>query len=70
MKLLNKPWFPYVVFALLASVIYFPSINYEYVLDDKIVFTENKYVKEGLKGIPKILGGDSFEGFFYLDLSG
>lgn len=64
MKLLNKPWFPYVVFAFLATAIYFPSINYEYVLDDKIVFTENKYVKEGLKGIPKILGSDSFEGFF------
>lgn len=64
MNLVNKYWFPYAILTALAVAIYFPTINFDYVLDDKIVFTENKYVKEGLSGIPKILGSDSFEGYF------
>lgn len=48
----------------LSGILYFQSIQFEYVLDDKIVLTENDYVKEAWSGIPKILGSDSFEGYF------
>lgn len=48
----------------LSMVLYFQSLDYGYVLDDKIVFTENNYVKEGISGIPKILGEESFSGYF------
>jgi len=33
-------------------------------LDDKIVYIENAYVKEGFSGIKKILSTESFEGYF------
>jgi len=49
---------------LLALVLYLPSLGFEYVLDDKIVMTENKFVKKGLSGIPEILGNESFAGYF------
>ncbi len=49
---------------LLGFALYFQSIYFEYVLDDKIVLTENDYVKEKWAGIPKILSSDSFEGYF------
>ena len=64
MHLLNFKWAPSVILLLLVCVIYLPSLNFEYVLDDKIVFTENNYVKEGLNGIYKILTTETFEGYF------
>lgn len=64
MPLLKKNWFVFSLFAVLVLAVYFPTVTYEYVLDDKIVFTDNKFVKEGFAGISKIMGGDSFEGYF------
>lgn len=35
-----------------------------FVLDDKVVFTENQFVQNGIKGIPDIFSHNSFEGYF------
>ena len=40
------------------------TLSFDYVLDDKIVYTENAYVKDGFSGIKKILSTESFEGYF------
>jgi hypothetical protein len=49
---------------LIAFVLYLPSLRYGYVLDDKIVFTQNTYVKMGFGGMAKILSTESFSGYF------
>ena len=58
----NK-WAALVLFSL-AFLLYGYSITFgEYVLDDKIVISENKFVQEGAKGIKDILANDTFTGF-------
>ncbi len=52
------------VFLLLSFCLYFQSLSFGYVLDDKLVYTENTYVKEGFSGIGKILTTESFQGYF------
>ena len=52
---------------LLASVslfIYARSIDYEYVLDDKLVITNNTFVQRGISGISDIFNYESFRGYF------
>jgi protein O-mannosyl-transferase len=53
-----------IVIVVFAFVLYANTLGHEFVLDDGIVITENKFVKEGIKGIPDILSKDSFYGFF------
>lgn len=52
------------LFLILSFILYFQSISYGYVLDDKLVYTENSYVKEGMEGLRKILTTESFQGYF------
>ena len=52
------------IVVVLSIALYLPSINYEFVLDDKIVYEENNYVKEGFAGIKKIFSTESFQGYF------
>jgi tetratricopeptide (TPR) repeat protein len=52
------------IIVVLSVGLYLPSINYAFVLDDKIVYEENNYVKEGLSGIKKIFSTESFQGYF------
>jgi len=47
----------------LSFLIYFQSINYEYVLDDKIVYTQNSFVKKGTAGLSDIFGKESMVGY-------
>ncbi len=47
-----------------AFALYLPVINYDYILDDKIVISENDFVQEGIGGIWDILSTESFEGYF------
>ncbi len=47
-----------------ASFLYIQTINYEYVMDDAIVITDNVFTKQGVAGIPDIFTHDSFYGFF------
>ena len=50
--------------SILAFVLYLNTTSNNYALDDGMVILENKYTKEGIKGIGKLLSGDSFEGIF------
>lgn len=52
------------ILSALAIALYAMSISYEYVLDDKIVYTDNVYTKKGINGLYKIFTTESFEGFF------
>jgi tetratricopeptide (TPR) repeat protein len=45
-------------------VLYGKTLNYGYTQDDAIVITDNMYTKDGVAGIPGILGNDTFYGFF------
>ncbi len=55
---------PFVIIMILGAVLYARCIPYGYVLDDKIVITENAYTKQGVKGLGKIFTTESFEGYF------
>jgi protein O-mannosyl-transferase len=52
------------LFAIIAFVLYANSIFHHYCLDDKIVITHNTYTTQGIKGIPDLLGKDSFAGMY------
>lgn len=60
----KKHWLPLAVLAIVVGGLYAQTLYFEYVLDDKIVYTENEYVKKGFSGIADILGSDSFRGYF------
>lgn len=62
--LIRNLWIQAIILFLLAFVLYGNTIGNEYVLDDKIVFTENNFVKKGFSGIWDILSHDSFLGHF------
>ena len=49
---------------ILPILLYIQSVNYGYVLDDKIVITNNAYTQEGISGVAKIMTTESFEGYF------
>ncbi len=50
------------IVALLSVVLYSNTLNHEYALDDGLVILINNYTKQGVKGIPKLLSTDSYEG--------
>ncbi len=56
-------WIP-LLFIGLAFVLYFQCIPYGYVLDDKIVFSENQFTTKGFAGIKDILTKETFQGYF------
>lgn len=56
---LHKPF----IFAF-TFILYANTLGHQFVLDDGIVITENKFVKKGISGIPDLLSNDSFYGFF------
>lgn len=60
----KKNWIPGVVILLSAFTLYWNTLPYEYVLDDKIVISENTYTKKGIAGIKDILTTESFQGYF------
>ena len=49
---------------LLSIGLYFQTMKFDYVLDDKIVYHENGLVKKGFAGISKIFGTESMTGYF------
>ena len=52
-------------FLLIVSVIiYYQATSYGYILDDKIVITDNKYTKEGIDGIYDLMTTESMTGYF------
>lgn len=58
--------YPYValIFAILGFGLYHYALKCEYVLDDQIVYTDNKFTKQGLAGIGDILKKETFVGYF------
>lgn len=60
----KKNWPGVIVLSVLTFILYAQSISYGYVLDDRIVITENEYTKNGFRGIPDILTTESFKGYF------
>lgn len=53
----------YIVFGL-CMALYANTLLNEFVLDDRIVYTENQFVQKGISGIPKIFTNNSYEGYF------
>ena len=60
----KKKWGLFFLFALISLVLYHKTFNYGFVLDDKIVYSENKFVEKGMNGIVQLLSTDSFQGYF------
>jgi len=52
------------IFTLLGFGLYFQSIPYEFVLDDRLVILDNNFTKSGFSGVWDILSTDSFQGYF------
>ena len=52
---------------MLGFLLYANTLSHQYVLDDKIVITENEFTKQGFAGIPDILTTDVFVGFYGTD---
>ncbi len=48
----------------LAILLYHRALEFGYVLDDVIVYTENSFVQKGFAGIRDILAHESFTGYF------
>jgi len=46
--------------ALIAGGIYLHTAFHGYVLDDRLVITEHRYVMQGVEGVPKIMTSDAF----------
>lgn len=55
---------PAIIFMLITVVLYLQTWNYEFVLDDKIVITDNEFTLKGFEGIYNILSNESFVGYF------
>lgn len=55
------------ILVFLAFAINANTLFHEYVLDDVIVLTENKFVKKGLQGIPELLSQSYFKGYEKLE---
>lgn len=58
-----RHWLPGLILAVLPFILYMESTSFGYVLDDKIVLSENKFVQKGTKGLGDIFGKESFTGF-------
>lgn len=54
------PW----LLAIIACVLYINTLPNQFALDDDLVFKDNKYVHQGISGIPKILTSDIFASYF------
>ena len=59
-----EKFLPYFILLIIPFLIYGYSISFDYVLDDKIVLSENNFVKKGLDGISDIFTTESFTGYF------
>ncbi len=60
----KQNWQAALVLASLAFVLYIYTLKFEYVLDDQIVITNNRFVKTGTAGISDIMNKETFVGYF------
>ncbi|HOJ24947.1 MAG TPA: glycosyltransferase family 39 protein [Bacteroidales bacterium] len=47
---------------IIASILYLPTITFDYALDDGLIITDNKFTQQGIKGTKDIFTHDAFEG--------
>lgn len=59
----KKYWIPALIVTVMAFPMYWVSLSFDYVLDDSIVLSENRFVEQGFGGIGDILGKDTFLGY-------
>ncbi|MCW3123978.1 MAG: tetratricopeptide repeat protein, partial [Flavipsychrobacter sp.] len=52
-----------IILTLIAGLVYANTLSNDYVMDDVMMITENRLVKEGIKGIPELLTTHHLEGF-------
>jgi hypothetical protein len=55
-------WKQLVVLIILAIGLYGQTFSFQYVLDDRLVITNNKFTEKGISGIPEIFSNESFKG--------
>jgi tetratricopeptide (TPR) repeat protein len=53
-----------ILVTMLAFILYIPTVNYDYALDDGVVIGENVHTQKGWKGIGALLTKDSFHGYY------
>lgn len=73
-KMASHPFFTnkklhLIILFVFGFLLYANTIGHDYTVDDSIVITDNDFVKEGFSGIGKILGNDTFLGFFKVEKS-
>lgn len=59
-----RHWKEAIILLVAAIALYAQTMPYEFVLDDQIVISSNKFTKKGVAGIPEIFKHDSFMGYF------
>lgn len=64
MQLLKINTLPIGVIFLISFLVFSNTLTHDFVLDDKIVITENSYTKKGVDGMVDIFSYDSMRGFF------
>jgi tetratricopeptide (TPR) repeat protein len=67
MSFLTKNKNAVLIIGILGFLLYVNTLGHEFVLDDKIVITENQFTKQGFSGIKDIFTHDSMTGFFGKD---
>lgn len=60
----KKNKLPALLLFLLPFLFYLRTLNYEFVLDDQIVLTDNTFTKKGVDGIWEIMTTESMQGYF------
>lgn len=66
---LKENWIRCLCLIFFSFGLYFQALDDAYILDDKIVLSENTFVKDGLQGILRILSHDTFYGYFHEKVS-
>jgi protein O-mannosyl-transferase len=59
----TQNWLPALVLLVLPLILYVGALRLGYVLDDKLVLSENQFVQKGSRGIRDIFTHDSFTGY-------
>jgi hypothetical protein len=62
--ILKEHFLPLMLFCIFSVSLYIQTANFDYVLDDKMVITENKFTQGGIKSIGNIFKYESFRGYF------
>jgi len=60
----KQNWWKGLLLVIIPFALYWQCTNYDYVLDDQIVITDNSFTKEGWSGIDDLLTTESFTGYF------